>query len=99
MTSSDPFELQRFVTAQAPVYATAVHELRDGYKRGHWMWFIFPQLKGLGYSQTAQRYGIVSLDEARAYLDHALLGPRLVQCTEAVIEAKAASLAAIFGSP
>jgi uncharacterized protein (DUF1810 family) len=97
--TSDPFNLQRFVTAQGPVYATAVKELRDAYKRSHWMWFIFPQLRGLGFSSTAQFYGLTSLDEARAYLGHALLGGRLIECTQITVEARAASLHAMFGSP
>ena len=97
--TSDPFNLQRFVTAQAPVYPAVLRELRDAYKRGHWMWFIFPQLRGLGFSSTAQFYGLTSLDEAQAYLDHPVLGPRLIECTEIVVEAKAGSLNAIFGSP
>ncbi len=97
--TSDPFNLQRFVTAQAPLYPTALKELRDAYKRSHWMWFIFPQLRGLGFSSTAQFYGLVSVEEARAYLDHALLGRRLIECTQAAIDAPAASLHAMFGSP
>jgi uncharacterized protein (DUF1810 family) len=97
--ADDPFNLQRFVTAQAPLYATVVKELRDAYKRGHWMWFIFPQLRGLGFSSTAQFYGLVSVDEARAYLDHPVLGARLVECTGLVIDSKASSLDALFGSP
>jgi len=97
--TSDPFNLQRFVTAQAPVYPSVLRELREAYKRNHWMWFIFPQLRGLGFSSTAQFYGLESLEEARAYLDHALLGPRLIECTQTVVEAQAASLHAMFGSP
>jgi uncharacterized protein (DUF1810 family) len=97
--ASDPFNLQRFITAQAPVYPTVLRELRDAYKRSHWMWFIFPQLRGLGFSSTAQFYGLASLEEARAYLDHPLLGPRLIECTQLVIDAQAASIHAIFGSP
>ena len=97
--TQDPFHLERFVTAQAPVYSTVLRELRDAYKRSHWMWYIFPQLRGLGFSSTAQFYGLTSLDEARAYLDHPVLGPRLIECTQRVIDAKAPSLNAIFGSP
>ena len=74
MTGADPYDLQRFVAAQEPVFATALAELRAGRKRTHWMWFIFPQLRGLGRSPTATYYGIGSLDEARAYLAHPLLG-------------------------
>src|SRR4051794_28811258 len=85
MPDAEPFDLERFVTAQAPVFATALNELKAGRKRSHWMWFIFPQLRGLGHSSTAQFYGISSLTEARAYLAHPVLGPRLRQCTETVL--------------
>ena len=86
MTSdSDPFQLQRFVQAQEGVFDTALSELRDGAKRSHWIWFIFPQIAGLGHSPMSQRYAIRSLDEARAYLDHALLGPRFRQSVEALL--------------
>ena len=81
---SDPYDLQRFVDAQDGVYETALAELRAGSKQSHWMWFIFPQLRGLGLSPTAHLYGLVSLDEARAYLQHPLLGARLHQCAEAL---------------
>ena len=97
--AEDPYNLQRFVTAQAPLYATALRELQDGYKRSHWMWFIFPQLRGLGFSSTAQFYGLTGLDEARVYLDHEVLGPRLLDCTQAAVNTQAASLRALFGSP
>ncbi len=76
MTSADRFNLERFVTAQAPVFETVLAELRAGRKRTHWMWFVFPQLSGLGRSSTARFYGISSIDEARAYLAHPALGPR-----------------------
>ena len=99
MPSSDPFNLDRFVTAQAPVFATALAELEAGRKRSHWMWFNFPQLRGLGHSSTATFYGISSLDEARAYLAHPTLGPRLNLCTEAVLGIRNSTLNAIFGSP
>jgi uncharacterized protein (DUF1810 family) len=99
MPQTDPFDLQRFVTAQQPVIDTALTELRAGRKRSHWMWFVFPQLRGLGRSSTAQFYGIASLDEARAYLAHPLLGSRLDACTRAVLESSASSLNVIFGSP
>ena len=98
-SASDPFDLRRFVSAQAAVYRTAVDELRDGRKRGHWMWFVFPQLRGLGSSPMAARYGISSLDEARAYLAHAVLGPRLRECTRLVNEIQGRSIDEIFGSP
>ena len=93
------FDLERFVAAQAPVFATALAELRAGRKRSHWMWFVFPQRRGLGHSAMAQRYGIGSLAEAKAYLAHPLLGPRLVACTRAVLAVEGRSLHAILGSP
>jgi uncharacterized protein (DUF1810 family) len=96
---ADPYELQRFVDAQAGVYETALAELAAGRKRSHWMWFIFPQLRGLGASAMAERYGISGLEEARAYLDHPLLGPRLRACVEAVNRIAARSASEIFGSP
>src|ERR1700758_1401235 len=98
-SASDPFDLKRFVEAQAPVYRSVVDELRGGRKRGHWMWFVFPQLRGLGSSPMAARYGISSLDEARAYLAHAVLGPRLRECTRLVNEIQGRSIDEIFGSP
>ncbi len=98
-TAVDRFNLERFVTAQAPVFETVLVELRAGRKRTHWMWFIFPRLAGLGRSSTARFYGIGSIDEARAYLDHPLLGPRLALCTRIVLASKSSSLHALFGSP
>lgn len=83
----DPFDLDRFVTAQADVYDQVIAELRAGRKRSHWMWFVFPQLRGLGRSEMAWRYGIVDLDEARAYLAHPVLGPRLHECLRLVLAA------------
>jgi uncharacterized protein (DUF1810 family) len=97
--ASDPFDLERFVDAQAPVYRNVVEELRSGRKRSHWMWFVFPQLRGLGGSPTAVHYGISSLEEARAYLRHELLGPRLHECARLVDEVQGRSAADIFGSP
>lgn len=97
--SHDPFDLERFVEAQKPVFEAALTELKAGGKRGHWMWFIFPQLRGLGRSSTAQYYGIVSRDEARAYLEHDVLGPRLTLSVRAVLESQERSLHEIFGSP
>ena len=93
----DPHDLHRFVAAQAPVYATVTAELAAGRKRTHWMWFIFPQLRGLGQSAMAQRYGIASRAEADAYLRHPLLGPRLVECAGLVRDAPGASAEAIMG--
>ncbi|OBJ02318.1 calpastatin [Mycobacterium alsense] len=97
--TGDPFDLERFVDAQAPVYRDVVAELSDGRKRSHWMWFVFPQLRGLGGSPTAAHFGISSLDEARAYLRHELLGPRLRECARLVNEVEGRSASAIFGSP
>ena len=97
--ADDPFDLTRFVVAQAPVYDTVLEELRAGRKRSHWMWFVFPQLRGLGGSPTAVRYGIGSLQEARAYLSHELLGPRLHECTRLVSQVRDRSVGEIFGSP
>jgi len=99
MTDTDPFNLERFVTAQTPVFATVLDELRAGRKRTHWMWFVFPQLRGLGRSPMADYYGIGSPAEARAYLAHPLLGRRLTACTEIVLACDAESLHHIFGSP
>jgi uncharacterized protein (DUF1810 family) len=95
----DPFDLQRFVAAQAPVYERVCAELRDGRKRSHWMWFVFPQIRGLGSSAMAQRYAIASLSEAAAYLDHPVLGPRLHACTRLVNAVDGRSAHEIFGSP
>jgi len=95
----DGFDLQRFVTAQARVYGQALAELRRGRKQSHWMWFVFPQIAGLGSSPTAQFYAIASLGEARAYLDHQVLGPRLLQATAAVSAVGGRTAHEIFGSP
>ncbi|MDR6774437.1 DUF1810 domain-containing protein [Azospirillum sp. BE72] len=99
MRTDDPFDLQRFLSAQEPVFATVLDELRSGRKRSHWMWFVFPQLRGLGRSATAEFYGIASLDEAKAYLAHPTLGPRLEQATRAVLGVQGRTLHEIFGSP
>ncbi len=96
---TDPFDLRRFVTAQAPFYAQVLAELRAARKRSHWMWFIFPQLQGLGSSPMARAYAIRSLDEARAYLAHELLGPRLTECTRAVNALQGHTAAQIFAWP
>jgi uncharacterized protein (DUF1810 family) len=98
-TGDDPFDLQRFVDAQAGVYDTVLGELRAGRKRGHWIWFVFPQLRGLGHSATAARYGIASLDEARAYLAHDTLGRRLRECARLVGRIDGRSADDIFGWP
>ena len=96
---SDPYGLDRFVTAQIGVFDTVLAELRAGRKESHWMWFIFPQLRELGRSSTARFYGISSLEEARAYLAHAVLGPRLLLCTRELLACGASSLHALLGSP
>jgi uncharacterized protein (DUF1810 family) len=95
----DDGDLERFVSAQEPHYERALAELAAGTKRTHWMWFMFPQLRGLGHSVMAQTYGIASLDEARAFLAHPLLAERLRQCTEAVVSHRHRTLSQIFGSP
>ena len=96
---SDPFHLQRFVDAQETSWAAAFAEMKAGRKCGHWMWFMFPQMRGLGFSSTSEFYGIGSLDEARAYLAHPILGPRLAAVTEAVLAHEGRSANAILGSP
>lgn len=95
----DPHQLQRFVDAQATVWDAVCAELAAGHKRSHWMWFVFPQLAGLGTSPTARHYAITSLDEARAYLAHPVLGPRLVECAQAVLGVTGRTAHQIFGSP
>jgi uncharacterized protein (DUF1810 family) len=95
----DPFDLQRFVDAQAPVIGQVLEELRAGRKRSHWMWFVFPQLKGLGASAMAQHYGIASLEEAHAYVAHPVLGPRLRECCALMLEVPDRGAHEILGSP
>ncbi|MHA7883074.1 DUF1810 domain-containing protein [Nitratireductor rhodophyticola] len=97
--AKDPFELQRFMEAQEGVFETAVRELQTGRKRTHWMWFVFPQLRGLGRSPTAKYYGLSSLEEARAYLAHPVLGSRLRDVTCVMLEVPGQSLRAILGTP
>lgn len=92
-------DLQRFVDAQARVIDRVRTELKAGRKASHWMWFVFPQIKGLGHSETARRYAIASLDEARDYLAHPVLGPRLRECTRLVLAIQGKSLGEIFGAP
>lgn len=94
-----PFDLNRFTLAQEKIYARVLEELQNGHKESHWMWFIFPQIDGLGRSPTAKRYAIKSLDEATAYLDHPLLGQRLLQCSEALMNIHGKSASEIFGYP
>ena len=93
------YDLQRFVDAQQSVYETVLSELRQGKKRSHWMWFIFPQLAGLGHSAMAKKFAISSLDEARAYLEHPILGRRLIECTQLVNEIEGRTIDDIFGYP
>ncbi|MGH9430935.1 MAG: DUF1810 domain-containing protein [Terriglobia bacterium] len=95
----DPFDLQRFVSAQDPVFDEVCAELRRGQKVGHWMWFIFPQLKGLGHSWMASKFGISSRVEAEAYLRHSILGPRLRECSRLVSLVEGRSTEEIFGYP
>jgi uncharacterized protein (DUF1810 family) len=96
---SDPHNLQRFVNAQDPVYAQVLAELRDGFKRSHWMWFVFPQIEGLGQSAMAKRFAITSRDEAIAYLNHPVLGQRLKECTGLINAVEGRSIEQIFGRP
>jgi len=96
---NDPFELNRFVAAQESSYAAALAELSQGQKRSHWMWYIFPQIAGLGRSSTAQRYAISGLEEARAYLAHPVLGDRLRDCRDQLLMLEGVSAHDIFGSP
>ena len=95
----DPYDLNRFIEAQNTNYEDAVSELREGRKRSHWMWYVFPQITGLGNSAMSYRYGITSADEARAYLAHPVLGTRLIECAEAVLTIRNRSANEIFGSP
>jgi uncharacterized protein (DUF1810 family) len=95
----DPHDLDRFVQAQAGDHERALAEIRSGRKRSHWMWYVFPQLDGLGVSPTSRHYAIRSLAEARAYLSHPVLGPRLVECVEAALGVEGRSALEIFGSP
>ena len=99
LLSGDPYDLDRFVRAQSTEYDRAISELRDGRKQTHWMWYVFPQIDGLGTSPMAHRYSIKSADEARAYLDHPVLGPRLRECVAVVNDIVGRSAFEIFGSP
>src|ERR1051326_4514381 len=98
-SSEDPYHLHRFVQAQEGVYERALSEIRNGRKQSHWMWFVFPQFEGLGFSPTSRLYAIKSVAEAEAYLSHPLLGPRLKECSEAAIRIEGRTALAIFGSP
>ena len=99
VTQRIPFDLNRFVDAQEADYLVALSELRSGRKRTHWIWYIFPQIAGLGQSAMSVRYAIRSEDEARAYLAHPVLGPRIIECAEAVLGIEDRSAAEIMGSP
>jgi uncharacterized protein (DUF1810 family) len=98
-SADDPYDLRRFVRAQESDYDRALAEIRSGKKRTHWMWYVFPQIDGLAFSATSKRYAIKSFAEAKAYLDHPILGPRLLECAEAVVGVEDRSAAEIFGSP
>jgi uncharacterized protein (DUF1810 family) len=97
--TDDPYNLKRFLDAQRGVYEQVERELRAGRKASHWMWFVFPQIKGLGHSAMAQKFAISSVTEAKAYLDHPLLGPRLRACTQLVTNVTGLSIEEIFGYP
>jgi uncharacterized protein (DUF1810 family) len=96
---NDPYDLQRFIDAQNPVYDEVCSELRDGRKKSHWMWFVFPQIEGLGFNPLARKFAISSLAEAAAYLQHPVLGPRLAECTELVNHVEGRTIEQIFGYP
>jgi uncharacterized protein (DUF1810 family) len=97
--AEDPYNLARFLSAQKDDYAQALAEIQGGRKRSHWMWYIFPQVDGLGWSATSKHYAIKNIDEARAYLAHPVLGPRLAVCAQAVLDVKGRTASEIFGSP
>jgi uncharacterized protein (DUF1810 family) len=97
--AGDPYDLERFVQAQDEVYEQALSEIRSGRKRSHWMWYVFPQFEGLGTSWASKRYSVKSIAEAKAYLGHPVLGPRLVECIEAALRVQGLSAADIFDSP
>ena len=99
MSGADPFDLERFVSAQSGSYARALDEIRAGRKRSHWIWFVFPQIRGLGLSPTSQHYGVSGIDEARAYLSHPILGSRLRECAEALLALEGRTASAIMPYP
>ena len=96
---TDPFDLERFLRAQEPVFRAVLAELGQGRKQSHWMWFVFPQIAGLGFSAMSQRYAIGSKAEAKAYLAHPVLGPRLIECTRLVLAVQGRTINAILGAP
>ena len=98
-STDDPHDLSRFVQAQGRDYERALSEIQSGRKRSHWMWYIFPQFDGLAFSSTSKHYAIKTVDEARAYLEHPILGPRLLACAEAAVRVEGRSATEIFGSP
>jgi uncharacterized protein (DUF1810 family) len=97
--ASDPYDLNRFLRAQEDDYQQALSEIQSGQKRTHWIWYIFPQIDGLASSWMSKQFSIKSLEEARAYLDHPVLGPRLIECAEAVLRVEGRAALDIFGSP
>ena len=97
--NNDPFDLNRFLTAQEKVYRTALAELKNGRKRSHWMWYIFPQIDGLAKSATSKRYAIKSIEEARQYLNHPVLGSRIAECAEVLLAVEGRSISEIMGYP
>jgi uncharacterized protein (DUF1810 family) len=99
LASAGPYNLERFIEAQAPVYGRVCEELSEGQKKSHWMWFVFPQIAGLGVSATARTFALSSRAEAEAYLKHPILGPRLIECTKLVNRIEGRSAFDIFGSP
>src|SRR5262249_45290911 len=99
LSNDDPYNLSRFLEAQQDDYKQALSEIRSGQKQTHWMWYIFPQIDGLAGSSTSKYYSIKSIDEAKAYLEHPVLGPRLLECVEAVVGVEGRSATEIFGSP
>jgi uncharacterized protein (DUF1810 family) len=99
MSAGDPYKLARFLEAQEHEYERAVSEIRERRKRSHWMWYVFPQFEGLGFSATSRHFAIKSKDEAAAYLAHPVLGPRLTECAEALLQLEGRTAAEIFGSP
>lgn len=96
---TQPYDLERFVTAQGRNYQEALREIRNGRKTSHWMWYVFPQLSGLGYSETAKFYGIKNLEEAQAYVEHPVLGSRLIEISSALLAIEGKTAHQIFGSP